>query len=150
LQIDEVFQLQRLAHEELGFGTWSRTDEFIPVTRKGEQLGIFDLSDLAHWRLAAEPKGKSESTLHLREGLDSNSQNNQQSLELETAATLVEKASPREGVESAKESEHSLTKRYHLEDTIAAENGNRTSFGSHLIGLLNTVSLIREEDKHHE
>lgn len=50
---NEVLQLQRLAHEELGFGTWMRTAEEYPVTKQGEQLAILDISDLEHPLLRA-------------------------------------------------------------------------------------------------
>ncbi|KAF1983251.1 hypothetical protein K402DRAFT_319465, partial [Aulographum hederae CBS 113979] len=50
---NETLQLQRLAHEELGLGTWSRRAKDFPVTEDGEVLGLLDLSDLDHPRLRA-------------------------------------------------------------------------------------------------
>lgn len=48
---NETLQLQRLAHEELGFGTWTRTEGDYPITAPGEQLAILDLSEPTHPRL---------------------------------------------------------------------------------------------------
>lgn len=47
---NSILQVQRLAHEELGLGTWSR-NWHIPITYDGENLGIFDTSDPHHVRL---------------------------------------------------------------------------------------------------
>ncbi|KAJ4368686.1 hypothetical protein N0V86_009595 [Didymella sp. IMI 355093] len=46
-----TLQLQRVAHENLGLGTWKRTDEAVPVTNKGDILGIFNIEDEKHARL---------------------------------------------------------------------------------------------------
>ncbi|KAI0449692.1 hypothetical protein F5B21DRAFT_517984 [Xylaria acuta] len=35
-----TLQLQRLAHEELGFSTWSRGTDEVPATKEGELLGL--------------------------------------------------------------------------------------------------------------
>jgi hypothetical protein len=43
-----TMQLHRLAHENLGLGSWKRTDEDIPVTGRGEMLGVFDVDDRRH------------------------------------------------------------------------------------------------------
>jgi hypothetical protein len=51
--MNETFQLQRLAHEEVGLGTWSRTTDFIPVTKPCEELALLDLSYPDHPRLSA-------------------------------------------------------------------------------------------------
>ncbi|TGJ88742.1 hypothetical protein E0Z10_g48 [Xylaria hypoxylon] len=45
---NSTLQLQRLAHEELGFGTWSEGTETIPVTKPGQMLGSLDISDPKH------------------------------------------------------------------------------------------------------
>lgn len=55
---NDTLQLQRLAHEELGFGTWTRTAGDHPVTMPGEQLATLDISDPDHPRLAS-PETKS-------------------------------------------------------------------------------------------
>ncbi|KAH7093216.1 hypothetical protein FB567DRAFT_575963 [Paraphoma chrysanthemicola] len=43
-----TLQLQRIAHENLGFGTWKRTDEAVPVTDRGDTLGTFNIDDEKH------------------------------------------------------------------------------------------------------
>ena len=45
---NEFLQLQRLAHEELGSGTWTRTANGIPVTEFDERLAVLDISDEGH------------------------------------------------------------------------------------------------------
>jgi hypothetical protein len=50
-QAYSTLQLQRLAHESLGLGTWSRTDESVPVTEIGDKLGVLDVTDGRHARL---------------------------------------------------------------------------------------------------
>ncbi|KAF3038648.1 hypothetical protein E8E12_005459 [Didymella heteroderae] len=55
-----TLQLQRIAHQNLGFGTWKRTDESIPVTNKGDILGTYDIANEKHVRLvnlSTERKG---------------------------------------------------------------------------------------------
>ncbi|KAF4539272.1 uncharacterized protein LTHEOB_10436 [Lasiodiplodia theobromae] len=48
----ETLQLQRLAHEELGFGgAWTGAAETVPVTAPGELLAMLDVRDLEHPRL---------------------------------------------------------------------------------------------------
>lgn len=53
---NDTFQLQRLAHEELGIGTWNGCTgpRAIPVTEKGELLAVLDATDLEHPRLMAD------------------------------------------------------------------------------------------------
>jgi len=46
-----TLQLQRIAHENLGFGTLKRTDESVPVTNRGDILGTFNIDDEKHARL---------------------------------------------------------------------------------------------------
>ncbi|KAF2968840.1 hypothetical protein GQX73_g4747 [Xylaria multiplex] len=43
-----TLQLQRLAHEELGFGTWSKGTEEIPTTAPNDLLGCLDISNIKH------------------------------------------------------------------------------------------------------
>ncbi|KAI0856675.1 hypothetical protein F4860DRAFT_396917 [Xylaria cubensis] len=43
-----ALQLQRLAHEELGFGTWYNGTEEIPTTETGDLLGCLDISNPDH------------------------------------------------------------------------------------------------------
>jgi len=46
--INHTLQLQRLAHEELGFGTWSRTSKQNPITTPNELLAVIDVANPAH------------------------------------------------------------------------------------------------------
>lgn len=39
------FQLQRLAHQGIGAGTWSGVTDNIPITRAGDELAVLDFSD---------------------------------------------------------------------------------------------------------
>ncbi|KAI0554210.1 hypothetical protein F4679DRAFT_579821 [Xylaria curta] len=50
-----VFQLQRLAHEELGIGEWTAADKTIPETKTPASLASLDVSDLEHPRLLRQP-----------------------------------------------------------------------------------------------
>ena len=43
-----ILQLQRLAYEEAGFGTWERCTKDVPVTAKGEVLTMLDVNDPKH------------------------------------------------------------------------------------------------------
>jgi hypothetical protein len=43
-----AFQLQRLAHEELGIGFWEQCDQAIPTTAAGTVLASLDISDERH------------------------------------------------------------------------------------------------------
>jgi len=46
-----VLQLQRMAHEQVGLGTWSNTAGVNPVTLSNEKLAILDITDEAHPQL---------------------------------------------------------------------------------------------------
>ncbi|KAF2670197.1 hypothetical protein BT63DRAFT_231540 [Microthyrium microscopicum] len=48
-----TLQLQRLAHEELGLGTWTRTVNEYPITERDQYLAVLDLDDTAHPKLKA-------------------------------------------------------------------------------------------------
>lgn len=49
---NDTFQLQRLAHEELGLGNWEGcSGRVIPITRKGQLLGVFSIIDPNHLKL---------------------------------------------------------------------------------------------------
>lgn len=43
-----LLQLQRLAHEEAGFGTWERCANGVPITAQGEVLAVLDVNDSEH------------------------------------------------------------------------------------------------------
>lgn len=47
--MNDTLQLQRLAHEELGCGTWVGND--FPITAFGERLAVLDISDPSHPKL---------------------------------------------------------------------------------------------------
>lgn len=47
---NDTLQLQRLAHEELGCGTWVG-EEFPTTTNTGEKLAVLDISDPRHPKL---------------------------------------------------------------------------------------------------
>ena len=53
-----TIQLQRLAHEALGLGHWSRVNHLTPVTLPGEKLGVLDLQDAKHPLLKPPPDWK--------------------------------------------------------------------------------------------
>ena len=59
-----ALHLQRLAHEELGFGTWSEVTETIPITKADELLGSLDIANLEHPTLC-RPSNKDSITLHV-------------------------------------------------------------------------------------
>ncbi|KAF4536316.1 Cytochrome p450 protein [Lasiodiplodia theobromae] len=55
---NDTLHLQRLAHEELGLGTWKACDQEIPTTEKGDDLlGVLDLDEPEHPRLKAPVLG---------------------------------------------------------------------------------------------
>jgi hypothetical protein len=43
-----TLQLQRLAHEELGLGTWSGCTQDVPTTCDTQMLGVLDIADTSH------------------------------------------------------------------------------------------------------
>jgi hypothetical protein len=45
---NETLQLQRLAHEAVGAGTWQRTDGYYPTTEHIETLALLDITDDSH------------------------------------------------------------------------------------------------------
>lgn len=51
--MNQTFQLQRLAHEELGYGTWTHAADSIPTTQRGEKLSLIDTSVPDHPILVA-------------------------------------------------------------------------------------------------
>lgn len=52
---NETLQLQRLANEELGLGTWNGGADSVPITAPGEHMAVLDLSKPNHPRLKAPP-----------------------------------------------------------------------------------------------
>ncbi|TDZ20841.1 hypothetical protein Cob_v006238 [Colletotrichum orbiculare MAFF 240422] len=61
--INDVLQLQRLAHEELGVGDWKHGTNMIPVTAENITLAVLDASDPLHPRLRLGPGWTDEQTL---------------------------------------------------------------------------------------
>lgn len=57
---NETLQPQRLAHEELGLGTWHRGAEPVPLVNAGDRLAMLNLEDLEHPRLKPPPQGLDE------------------------------------------------------------------------------------------
>lgn len=56
--VNDTLHLQRLAHEELGLGTWKACDQEIPTTERGDDLlGVLDLDEPEHPRLKAPVLG---------------------------------------------------------------------------------------------
>ncbi|KAJ8133021.1 hypothetical protein O1611_g602 [Lasiodiplodia mahajangana] len=51
-----TLQLQRLAHEELGFGTWSKGTDEVPATKNGELLACLDITNPIHPVLGSPSK----------------------------------------------------------------------------------------------
>ena len=49
---NETLQLQRMAHEELGCGTWTGAEKTVPVTANNETLALLNVEDQAHPSLA--------------------------------------------------------------------------------------------------
>ncbi|KAI1753937.1 hypothetical protein F4782DRAFT_539243 [Xylaria castorea] len=54
-----TLQLQRLAHEGLGFGTWSQGTDKIPVAKSGDTLGCLDYTNPDHPVLITSVRGSS-------------------------------------------------------------------------------------------
>ena len=46
-----TLQLQRLAHENLGLGHWTRTNKDVPVTESEARLAVLDISNTKHVRM---------------------------------------------------------------------------------------------------
>lgn len=50
-----LLQVQRLAHEEAGFGTWEGCAKTVPVTARGEELALLNVHDPTHPVLLKRP-----------------------------------------------------------------------------------------------
>jgi hypothetical protein len=62
-QFGSTIQLQRLAHEGVGSGNWSATGSATPITRSGEKLATFDISDPNRPRLVIDEELKRRQTI---------------------------------------------------------------------------------------
>ncbi|KAI1754871.1 hypothetical protein F4782DRAFT_463864 [Xylaria castorea] len=49
---NSTMQLQRLAHEESGYGNWSNTTGLVPITKYGEELGALHVQGASNPVLA--------------------------------------------------------------------------------------------------
>ncbi|ERF72516.1 hypothetical protein EPUS_09294 [Endocarpon pusillum Z07020] len=59
--VNNTLQLQRMVHEDVGLGTWSKTTEDYPITLPGEHLATVDISEPEHPKLKP-PVTKSEAS----------------------------------------------------------------------------------------
>lgn len=59
---NSTLQLQRLAHESLGLGTWSKCTGNIPITEAHELLGCLDTTDRQHPIISISPKPANETS----------------------------------------------------------------------------------------
>lgn len=92
---NDTLQLQRIAHEELGLGDWEGCvgSRAVPVTSKGQLLGVLDCKDPTHPRLMKPPPAALEEPGH-GHGDDSDKLSNDEG-KIENANTSVqEKLSP--------------------------------------------------------
>lgn len=57
---NSTLQIQRLAHQGIGSGTWSRSTAEVPITKRGDKLSQLDLTDPSQplLRAAYQPKGE--------------------------------------------------------------------------------------------
>ncbi|KAF9636592.1 hypothetical protein BFW01_g7488 [Lasiodiplodia theobromae] len=53
---NDTLQLQRLAHEELGLGTWSGKESSYPITMKGERLAVLEVTGPGAPKLSKPPR----------------------------------------------------------------------------------------------
>lgn len=60
---NSTMQLQRLAHQAVGAGTWSRATSDVPVTKAGEYLALLDLTDPEQPLLRCPSNGDMKSTM---------------------------------------------------------------------------------------
>lgn len=60
---NSTMQLQRLAHQAFGAGTWSRATKDVSVTKAGEYLALLDLTDPKQPLLRCPSNGDTNSTM---------------------------------------------------------------------------------------
>lgn len=63
-QLDPALQLQRMAFEETGLGTWKRGAEEVPVTEKGEAFKMPEEWDVWHPSIRGKAVARVE-TIHI-------------------------------------------------------------------------------------
>jgi hypothetical protein len=54
-QVGSTLQLQRIAHESVGAGNWTRATKAVPVTQSDDALAVLDITDREHPRLVPSP-----------------------------------------------------------------------------------------------
>lgn len=57
-----VLQLQRLAHEELGLGTWSGCADTVPTTKAAEVMASLDVTNIHHPVLSMPEKSEGDTS----------------------------------------------------------------------------------------
>ena len=67
--LNGTLQLQRLAHEQLGFGTWRSCDGEVPMPDPDEKLATVDWSDIEHPRLMKAKSGRLYRNFSLKRGM---------------------------------------------------------------------------------
>lgn len=60
-----VLQLQRLAHEELGLGTWSGCADTVPTTKASEAMASLNITDIHHPVLCRQEKQEDPEIGHI-------------------------------------------------------------------------------------
>ncbi|KAF2745591.1 hypothetical protein M011DRAFT_478755 [Sporormia fimetaria CBS 119925] len=60
--VNGTLQLQRLAHEELGYGKWSKCDDHVPLEDDDSPLAVLNLKNVKHPRLSGRPVIKRQDT----------------------------------------------------------------------------------------
>lgn len=82
---NETLQLQRMAHEELGAGSWVQTSSSVPVTLKDEPLAALDVSNVNHPSL----KYTAEGVEKIKSSHDSDTSNNVDALDEQPAQNVL-------------------------------------------------------------
>jgi hypothetical protein len=85
---NSALQLQRLAHEAVGSGTWIRTTRSVPVTECGETLGALDVSDPEHVRLRRHASSQELSNLYSNSNHGENSSHSSTTMNNTSSDTL--------------------------------------------------------------
>lgn len=85
-----TLQLQRSAHEQLGYGTWTRCDREIPMPDPYEKLAVLDIEELEHPRLKVAKRARKMDKLETL-GTEENSLRTMTDfMRLETEYTLID------------------------------------------------------------
>lgn len=87
---NSFLDLQRLAHEALGLGTWSRSKTGVPITAAGEMLGALDITGQPGLPVLKRPTREIE--LKDKEGTSDHHQIELESLITDTRSLLIHPA----------------------------------------------------------